>query len=205
MNEKQAIKAILKGNQKGFEFLYKHYERQIYNYLKFNKNLNESDAEEVLQDVFIKFFKTISENKWKQDCSALTWLYVIAKTVACDYWRKENRRENTIISGNHDTDEWVSSFYNELATKEFEEEMKYLEIQKCLELVFQLLEKQAYKNNKLLDCLKNLTSQAQGTSTKEISEAINKSPDATRQYLKVCRKRLKEYQPIQECWKGLFK
>ncbi|MEK8019060.1 MAG: sigma-70 family RNA polymerase sigma factor [Candidatus Parabeggiatoa sp.] len=91
MDDKAALEDIRKGGQKGFTILYNHYVRSLRYQLITKYHIPEGSVDDVLQEIFVKFFKSI--DTFKQDCSVSTWLYWIGKSVAIDYWRQRGKED----------------------------------------------------------------------------------------------------------------
>lgn len=204
MDEQAALENILNGGQSGYTILYKHYVKSLRYYLIAKYNIPENSIEDVLQKIFIKFFDSIPN--FKQNCSISTWLYIITKSVANDYWRKNKTEGITVSIDVHneteDSDNWLDTLLEPHLNRQWQQEQNDLEIQMCLERALALLERDSSKAS-LLKCLKMLTLQAQGASIQEISDQIKRTPVATRRYFSDCRTKLGQYQPIQRCRESL--
>jgi len=91
MDDKAALEDIRKGGQKGFTILYNHYVRSLRYQLITKYRIPEEAVDDVLQDIFIKFFNSI--HNFNENCSVSTWLYWITKSVATDYWRQQGKED----------------------------------------------------------------------------------------------------------------
>lgn len=80
-----------------FNVIYKKYYAIILNYIKMKLH-NTEIAEELTNDVFVKFNLNITYNSEKSDIN--TYLYSIAKNCIIDYVRKEARERNNIKLSN---------------------------------------------------------------------------------------------------------
>jgi RNA polymerase sigma-70 factor (ECF subfamily) len=205
MDDRAALEDIKNGGQSGYTVLYKRYVKSLRYYLIAKYNIPENVVEDELQKIFIKFFDNIPS--FKQNCSISTWLYIIAKNVANDYWRKK-KSEGIVIpidvpddeTGN--SDNLIDILLEPLLMESWKKEQNYFDIQRCLERALAQLECDGSKAS-LLNCLKTLTLQAHDASIEEVSKKIERTPVATRRYLSDCRKKLGQYQPIQQCWESL--
>jgi RNA polymerase sigma-70 factor (ECF subfamily) len=85
----QIIYKCLNGEPEAFGFLIDKYKESVY-YFAYTKLLNFHDAEDVMQEVFIKAYKNLrSLRRWD---SFHTWLYSIASNH-CKMWlRSKSRR-----------------------------------------------------------------------------------------------------------------
>ncbi|KAA6350947.1 ECF RNA polymerase sigma factor SigW [termite gut metagenome] len=92
------IKRILDGETELYSLFLDHYSRLIHSLVS-QIISSPSDAEELVQDVFMKAFRNLSG--YKSECSFSTWLYRIAYNTAISAVRKKKQEflyieENTI-------------------------------------------------------------------------------------------------------------
>src|SRR5262249_28591028 len=71
--------------------------------LAFRITGNETDAEDVVQESFLKAFKSL--HLYDSRAAFSTWLHRITANCALDLVRKRNRRMETIVADWHDDDE----------------------------------------------------------------------------------------------------
>lgn len=91
------IKSILNGNANSFATLISYYQQRIYRFgLSFFKN--ESDADDFLQEVFIKVYTKLST--FKGDSQFSTWVMRIAYTTAINSINRT--KEYTSLPENYD-------------------------------------------------------------------------------------------------------
>lgn len=81
------IRSVLRGDLDAFSTLVRRYESAIVNYVYWIV-LNEQDAMDVAQEVFLKVY--LSLDKYNPDFKFSTWLYAIAKNAAIDFLRRSN-------------------------------------------------------------------------------------------------------------------
>jgi RNA polymerase sigma-70 factor (ECF subfamily) len=91
--EKMLIDRCKNGDIYAFEELIENHQKKVYN-IAFRMVGNEQDAYDIVQEVFIKVFKSI--NKFKGDSAFSTWLYRITTNVCIDEIRK--RKKAKLIS-----------------------------------------------------------------------------------------------------------
>ncbi|OIJ15115.1 RNA polymerase sigma factor SigX [Anaerobacillus alkalilacustris] len=77
-----------------FERLYETYHHSLFQFL-FYMVRNRQIAEELVQEVYIKVFKSYSS--FKGDSSEKTWLYSIARHVGVDWIRSQNRKKRKFL------------------------------------------------------------------------------------------------------------
>ncbi len=97
-DEARYIKRILDGETELFSVFLDRYGRPLYSLIVQIVG-NSEDAEELVQDTFLKTFRGLSG--YKGDCRFSTWLYRIAYNVALSFTRKRKQdflyiEENTI-------------------------------------------------------------------------------------------------------------
>lgn len=73
-----------------FQALYEYYKYPIYNFFYSKTNYNQSTAEDLTQEAFIKAYRNL--DKIKEYCNIIGWLYVIANNTLIDYQRKSQRK-----------------------------------------------------------------------------------------------------------------
>lgn len=91
LNDQQLIDRYLQGNERAFETLLNRYKDKIYTsiYL-FVKD--ESLAEDIFQEVFIKIINTLREGKYNHEGKFSQWAMRIAYNLCVDYFRRGKRR-----------------------------------------------------------------------------------------------------------------
>ena len=118
------IQKVLNGDYAGFSYFVEKYKDMAYS-IAFRIVNNSEDAEEIVQDSFIKAFKSL--NKFRHDSKFSTWLYRI---VVNNSLSKVKRRK--IDSGNIDLDKVsdiaiaeIESTYNHLS---HDDQKKYINL-----------------------------------------------------------------------------
>lgn len=96
-DEKALIEGCVAGDRKSMKMMYDEYCSRVYSTL-IRMLGNREDAEDALQETFVKVFKHIGSFEGKSKLS--TWLYSIATTTAIDYMRRRKKHE-----GHLDVDE----------------------------------------------------------------------------------------------------
>lgn len=90
MTEPELIHALQQGQHAAFKVLVETYKDRLYNtILGFVQNFE--DAEDIVQDVFIKVYQSI--HQYKGEAMLATWLYRIAVTHSLDHLRKKKRKK----------------------------------------------------------------------------------------------------------------
>ncbi len=194
MSDDDALKNIRQGGRRGFVVLYQRYKPNIYAYIN-SKCVPESDRDDVIQEIFFQFFKTLINSTFKQRCLLSTWLYSIRNKTTYTYWRQamaQNNRENFPCAEEAEDNDFCKEL-SEQQSKQFHND---LERQICIE---QILAKLEQNDARLSNCLKVLLLHAQGESQKNIAILINRTEEATRKYISECGKKLRQYPPLLDC------
>lgn len=98
MNKNYALlKEIAKGDQSAFRKLYDINKEIVYN-LALKYVQNQQDAEEILQDVFIKIYNNAT--KFNYQSSVITWIYRITINTSLNYTKK-NKRYSSVELDEH--------------------------------------------------------------------------------------------------------
>lgn len=86
----EQIVALTLKNQEYFLGIIKKYKIKLYNYIKRISNANPQDAEDILQDVFIKAYLNL--NDFDTDLKFSSWIYRIAHNQVISEHRKKQAR-----------------------------------------------------------------------------------------------------------------
>ncbi len=91
ISDQQLIVQYLDGNDRAFEELLNRHQQKIYTsiYL-FVKE--QSLAEDIMQEVFIKIIDTLRKGKYNHEGKFLQWAMRIAYNMCVDYFRRSKRR-----------------------------------------------------------------------------------------------------------------
>jgi RNA polymerase sigma-70 factor (ECF subfamily) len=73
-----------------FVYIINRYEQKLYHYIRRITNVSPEEAEDVLQDVFIKVFRNL--NDFDQDLKFSSWIYRIAHNQVISNFRKRKVR-----------------------------------------------------------------------------------------------------------------
>ena len=90
INETELIEQLKQGDETAFKTIVEQWKDMVYNTI-LGIVQNETEAEDLAQDVFIKVFEKI--NTFKGDSKFSTWLYRIATTTALDHLRSKKRKK----------------------------------------------------------------------------------------------------------------
>jgi RNA polymerase sigma-70 factor (ECF subfamily) len=152
LSDEELIKKYLKGDEKSLEVLIKRYLKPIYSFV-FNFVLNQQDAEDLTQEIFLKMWRNLK--KFKKEKNFKSWLFTIAKNTCFDFLRK--KRRNLIL--NAENLEIVADLAPSLLEK--------LEKESLLEKLKKEIEKLPFKMKEVIDLRYNF-----GLNFGEISEIL---------------------------------
>jgi len=99
-DEELAILAL--DNQEFFYYLMKRYEKRLLSYILHISNFSLGDAEDVLQEVFIKTYKNL--RAFDKSLKFSSWIYRIAHNETISEYRKKKASASTISLDDKDTE-----------------------------------------------------------------------------------------------------
>ncbi len=91
-NDQELVKLAL-GNQEYYGYLIQRYQDKLKRYITRLSGGRQEDANDILQDVFIKVYKNL--NDFDLDLKFSSWIYRIAHNETITFLRKINRRPTT--------------------------------------------------------------------------------------------------------------
>lgn len=89
--EKELVSLLKEGDARAFSILVKQFQERLYWHIR-NIVKNHEDADDVLQNVFLKVYRNI--DKFKGDSKLYTWLYRIASNEAITFIKKRARQQS---------------------------------------------------------------------------------------------------------------
>ncbi len=90
MNEKDLIEKIKNKDMKAFEMIVDKYSKRLFNTI-YRFTHNYEDTEDIMQEVWLKFYKSI--NSFKAQSTIYTYLYRIAINLSINWLRKKKLQE----------------------------------------------------------------------------------------------------------------
>jgi RNA polymerase sigma-70 factor, ECF subfamily len=123
-DEAQLVSAAKAGDTHAFEELVNRYERKIFR-LGMNITQNKEDAEDVMQDAFLKSYQNL--DRFQGDSRFYTWLVRIAVNEALMKLRK--RRPNQVSLDEPITDDGLDSVFREIEDWGPSPEKKFAQIE----------------------------------------------------------------------------
>jgi RNA polymerase sigma-70 factor (ECF subfamily) len=92
INESNCVALAKTGDRQAMHELYELNRSRIFN-LAYRYVKNVPDAEDILQDTFVKAFKSLHKCQLNENSYFSTWLYRIAVNCAMDHFRSRRRRD----------------------------------------------------------------------------------------------------------------
>ena len=183
-NETELIERLKQGDDSAFKAIVEQWQDMVYNTI-LGIVQNETEAEDLAQDVFIKVFEKIST--FKGDSKFSTWLYRIATTTALDHLRSKKRKKRSgflqAITGASDEKEQIPDFHHPGVSLDNKERAAVLF--KAIEALPDN-QKAAYTLHKL-----------EGLSYRDVSEVLNTTVSAVESLMSRAnqnlRKQLEDY------------
>lgn len=169
----EVIKSLCKGNEKAFKIFFYQHKDAVYKYAILH--LRDSDiAEDVVQEVFIRFWNRISQIN--PDQNVRSYLYTIARNVVFDELRKNIQFQDfssyTLHTGT-------------IGVNDSEDDINYKELENLYQQAIGLLPEQRQKIYRL--------SKLEYLSHDEIASLLNISKNTVRDQLVKGKKFIREY------------
>ena len=92
---KTRVEQAQKGDRKAFGELVRFYQRRVF-YVSFHMTHNKSDAEDLVQEAFLRAYRGLKTFDFK--CDFFTWLYRITVNVTLNHLRKSKRQPTVSMS-----------------------------------------------------------------------------------------------------------
>ncbi|MDP2812272.1 MAG: RNA polymerase sigma factor [bacterium] len=92
LTDEELVKLTLK-NQENFLYLMKRYSRRLTAYIRRLSNFDSDEAEDILQDTFIKIYNNL--NDFDSSLKFSSWIYRICHNQIIDHYRKSKSRPQT--------------------------------------------------------------------------------------------------------------
>lgn len=180
MNYSEAIRLISEGKQEGYDFLYESTYHEKY-YLAYQYMGNKEDAEDVLQDAYLRAFAKLNTLKNPEKFSA--WFGMIVANTAKNALVKKNPLLFSDIAADDDGERF--EYQIEEDNPEMQPEIAYTR-QETRELVHELLDGLPEEQKMCV-----LMFHIEGIPIREIAEALGCSENTVKSRLNYGRKNLK--------------
>ena len=158
--------------------------RSAFRFLMANK-LNAADADDVIQETFIKVFEKI--DTLKDDSKFESWLWTILRNNMNEFYRKSNKKNNAMFGLEAEELENLTGD----ADVKVSHSQKYDDQHNCVEEKMKLFQVDMPSQHYAIKL------QMEDVSIKDISIRIGRSYAATKEFLSQSKKKLKSY--LEEC------
>ena len=193
VDDRNSFNLIRQGGKmldQGIASLYNKYAphfRKFYLY----QGLSYADADDVVQETFVKIVK--SSDTYKGDSPLEAWLWRIARNSMNDHFRRVKSRPIEDL----DDDGWSALEQESEAMRTFDAPPANDTLEDCVERGFADFAKVFSERAHVLSLV------MEGFDTAQIAATILRSPGATREYVSQCRKRIEQFlQPCREYLSG---
>ena len=184
MNETEIVQLAQKGDTQAFRQLFEDNKRRVFT-LAFQYTKNKEDAEDILQETFIKAFHSLDKFKAQDDTNFSSWLYRIGINASIDHLRKNKmKKDNYIDSDQLPNISSVDGFSHP------EHSVRIKEIRTKLDLTLNKLP----KGQRMVFILRHY----QQLSVKEIADTMKCSEGSVKKQL------FRAFQMIKKHFKNLF-
>lgn len=95
-SDSKLVSLYQKGNANAFEMLFNRHQSRLYTAIYFIVK-DRDEAEDILQDVFIRVVNTIRNGKYKEEGKFIHWIGRMAHNLAIDRYRQNQSRPKTLL------------------------------------------------------------------------------------------------------------
>lgn len=173
----------------GLSALYRARSADLKIFLRYRYKANAQDIEDIVQETFIKIVQNC-EN-YRGDASLWTWMRRIARNCCIDHFREANNRP----AENFDDDEWFTLEKSSPALQVTVTNLSFSgdNLEDCFSKGFSAFAEKEPERAYALSLVVNEFDMI------NISNFLNRTEDATREYLSQCRKKIKKFlEPCRE-------
>jgi RNA polymerase sigma-70 factor (ECF subfamily) len=185
MNETEVVQLAQQGNTHAFRRLFDENKRKVYT-LAYQYTKNKEDAEDILQETFIKAYNSLNKFKAQDNTNFSSWLYRIGINASIDHLRKNKMKKDNYI----DSDQ-LPSISSDEGLSQPEHAIRIKEIRTKLDLSLNKLP----KGQRMVFILRHY----QQLSVKEIADTMKCSEGSVKKQL------FRAFQMIKKHFKNLFK
>ncbi|MBK8806111.1 MAG: sigma-70 family RNA polymerase sigma factor [Bacteroidales bacterium] len=88
LTDQELVRQFIDGSQSAFEVLLKRHKQKVYTHILYLVK-EETLAEDLFQDTFIKVIKSLKQGRYNEDGRFSAWVMRIAHNLVIDYFRKQ--------------------------------------------------------------------------------------------------------------------
>ncbi len=129
--DQELIRLYVAGEEAGLETLIDRYKAKLYTSIYLLVK-DESLAEDIFQDTFIKVINTLRSGRYNEEGKFLPWVMRIAHNLVIDYYRKERRTPVVVNSEGFDIFD-VLQFSDESAEARMIREQTYSDLRQMIQ------------------------------------------------------------------------
>jgi RNA polymerase sigma-70 factor (ECF subfamily) len=167
----------------GFKSLYRRYASYFCGYYQ-RHGINKADAEDIIQEVFSKIAQNI--DSYEENSPLAAWLWTIARNCMRDHFRRTKAQIATENYEQEDLD----------ATEKVPEFQRVYDMKSLKDCVERGLDEFTKVHGDRVHVFSLIV---QGFDYDYIAAAIGRTPNATKEYISQCRKRIEQFLlPCQE-------
>lgn len=89
LNDSELVKVIIAQNREAYRELFRRYEKKLFSYV-YHMVKNKEETEDLLQDIFVKTYKSISS--FDTDRKFSSWIYRIAHNETVNFLKRKNKK-----------------------------------------------------------------------------------------------------------------
>ncbi len=168
-------------NKEAFYYLMERYEGRLLRYIHRLTNVSDTEAEDILQDIFIKVYRNL--NGFDPDLSFSSWIYRIARNEIINHYHK-SKRQRELESLDDDPEAFSNLF--EIISEEPDGYQTYIKKEQA-QAVHKVLEELPQKYREVL-----ILYYLEGMSYTEISDILRKPPGTVATLLKRAKDKFKK-------------
>lgn len=184
MNEKALLLQAREGNKEALRLLFEENKKKIFS-LAYYYTKNAEDAEDILQETFIKACRFLNKFNFEDGAGFSPWLYRIGINCSIDYLRRNRKGRGKTLEA-----ESLENISSADADSDPEHIQRHKEIREKVDQVLNILSGQ----QRMVFVLRHY----QELSTKEIAEYMNSSEGSVKKQL------FRAVQTLKERLKGLI-
>ena len=184
MNEIEIVQMAQQGDTHAFRQLFEENKRRVFT-LAFQYTKNKEDAEDILQETFIKAFHSLNKFKAQDDTNFSSWLYRIGINASIDHLRKNKMKKDNYIDS-----DLLPNITSDDGFSQPEHAIRIKEIRTKLDLSLSKLP----KGQRMVFILRHY----QQLSVKEIADTMKCSEGSVKKQL------FRAFQMIKKRFKSLF-
>jgi RNA polymerase sigma-70 factor (ECF subfamily) len=115
--DNELVAQFVAGDQAAFNSIVCRHKTRIYNFIYFQINQKQADAEDLTQDVFLELYR--QADNYRQEAKFSTYLFSVSRNIVLNYFRSNRRRHSDKMDSicQMDCDESTANYFaNELVS-----------------------------------------------------------------------------------------